>query len=52
MSTIAFEKRWNPMLSMPVAPFVDALADVPPKPEEMERILALNRGGAITDSAT
>lgn len=45
MSTIAFEKRWNPMLSMPRNAFVDALANVPPKPAEMEAILAFNRGG-------
>ena len=49
MSTIAFEKRWNPMLSMPMPAFVDALADVPPKPDEMERILAVNRGDEIAD---
>ena len=43
-STIAFERRWNPMLSCDRDAFVGALADVPPKPVEMERILALNRG--------
>lgn len=43
-STIAFEKRWNPLLSSPRAEFVQALADVPPKPAEMERILLQNRG--------
>ena len=43
-STIAFERRWNPMLSLDRAAFVAALADVPPKPAEMERILAVNRG--------
>jgi glyoxylase-like metal-dependent hydrolase (beta-lactamase superfamily II) len=43
-STIAFEKRWNPMLSLPKEAFVTALADVPPKPAEMEAILAFNRG--------
>jgi hydroxyacylglutathione hydrolase len=46
-STIAFERRWNPMLSLPRAAFVAALADVPPKPEEMERILVANRGGRL-----
>jgi glyoxylase-like metal-dependent hydrolase (beta-lactamase superfamily II) len=45
-STIAFERRWNPMLSMDRDAFVNALADVPAKPEEMERILAANRGWA------
>jgi len=44
-STIAFERRWNPMLSLDRDAFVDALADVPAKPAEMERILAANRGG-------
>jgi hydroxyacylglutathione hydrolase len=43
-STIAFERRWNPMLSLSREAFVDALADVPEKPAEMERILAANRG--------
>ncbi|MGH9255683.1 MAG: MBL fold metallo-hydrolase [Vicinamibacterales bacterium] len=43
-STIAFERRWNPMLSIERHAFIDALADVPPKPEDMERILAANRG--------
>jgi glyoxylase-like metal-dependent hydrolase (beta-lactamase superfamily II) len=44
LSTIAFERRWNPMLSLDRDAFVSALADVPPKPAEMERILAANRG--------
>jgi hydroxyacylglutathione hydrolase len=43
-STIAFERQWNPMLSMDRQTFIDALVDVPPKPEEMERVLAFNRG--------
>ena len=43
-STIAFEKRWNRMLSLSREAFVAALADVPPKPSEMERVLAFNRG--------
>ncbi len=43
-STIAFERRWNPMLSLPREAFVAALVDVPDKPAEMERILAANRG--------
>ncbi len=43
-STIAFEKRWNPLLSKARADFVDALSDVPSKPMEMERILRANRG--------
>jgi glyoxylase-like metal-dependent hydrolase (beta-lactamase superfamily II) len=43
-STIAFERRWNPMLSMDREAFVAALAVVPAKPAEMEQILAANRG--------
>ena len=41
---MAFEKRWNPMLSFDRKQFVDALSDVPPKPAGMERVLAFNRG--------
>jgi hypothetical protein len=44
MSTIGFERRWNPMLSLPCEAFVDALAEVPPKPTDMAQILAFNRG--------
>jgi len=43
-STIAFEKRWNPLLSKTREDFVDALSDVPPKPAAMERILRTNQG--------
>jgi hydroxyacylglutathione hydrolase len=43
-STLGFEKRWNPMLSLDRDAFVDALSEVPPKPAEMERVLAFNRG--------
>jgi len=43
-STIAFERRWNPMLSLDQQAFIDALSDVPPKPADMQRILAFNRG--------
>lgn len=45
-STIAFERRWNTMLTLNREAFINALADVPPKPAEMERILAANRGQA------
>jgi hydroxyacylglutathione hydrolase len=44
MSTLGFEKRWNTMLSLDRDAFIEALADVPPKPTEMERVLAFNRG--------
>jgi hydroxyacylglutathione hydrolase len=43
-STLAFERRWNLMLSLERKAFIAALADVPPKPEDMARILASNRG--------
>ena len=43
-STIAFEKRWSPLLSKSREEFVDALSDVPPKPAEMEQILRVNQG--------
>jgi glyoxylase-like metal-dependent hydrolase (beta-lactamase superfamily II) len=44
-STIAFEKRWNPLLSKSREEFIVALSDVMPKPAEMERLLRINRGG-------
>jgi hydroxyacylglutathione hydrolase len=47
-STIAFERRWNPILSLSREAFIDAMADVPAKPPEMERILAFNRGSVET----
>ena len=50
-STIAFERRWNPMLSLPREAFVAALADVPAKPAEMEEILQFNRGTATSSAA-
>jgi glyoxylase-like metal-dependent hydrolase (beta-lactamase superfamily II) len=44
-STIAFERRWNPLLGLSEAAFVDELAaTVPPKPAEMAAILRANRG--------
>lgn len=43
-STLGFERRWNPMLSLNREAFVEALADVPPKPADMERIMVANRG--------
>jgi glyoxylase-like metal-dependent hydrolase (beta-lactamase superfamily II) len=47
-STIAFERRWNPILSLSREAFIDAMADVPAKPQEMEQILAFNRGRVET----
>jgi hydroxyacylglutathione hydrolase len=46
-STIAVEKRWNPMLSMVRETFGEALANVPAKSAEMETILAFNRGVGV-----
>lgn len=43
-STIAFEKKFNPLLSRTRDEFVEALSDVPPKPEFMEATLRKNRG--------
>ena len=42
-STIGFEKRFNPMLSMSRDAFVDALtADIAPQPKDMARIIEAN----------
>jgi glyoxylase-like metal-dependent hydrolase (beta-lactamase superfamily II) len=45
-STIAFERRWNPLLSKSREEFIDALSDVPAKPAEMAEILRANQGRA------
>jgi hypothetical protein len=44
MTTVGFEKRWNPMLMLDRDAFIERLAEVPPKPADMERVLAFNRG--------
>ena len=45
MSTIGFEKRWNPMLAMNRERFVAALTEtIPPRPAEMDRMVAFNLG--------
>jgi hydroxyacylglutathione hydrolase len=44
-STIAFERRWNPLLGLAVAAFVDEVASsTPAKPGGMDEILRFNRG--------
>lgn len=44
-STIAFEKRWNELLELPVDAFVDLIgASSPPKPAGMDEILRFNQG--------
>ncbi len=48
-STIAFETRWNPMLGLDRAAFIDALADVRPKPAAMDQVVSYNRGQAPSD---
>jgi len=46
-TTIAFEKRWNPKLSMDRDQFIaDVVGSSPAKPPEMEAILLFNRGRA------
>ncbi len=42
-STIGFEKRWNPALAMSRNEFIASLtSDIPPRPADMERIVAAN----------
>jgi hypothetical protein len=50
-STLAFEKHWNRMLSLDRQAFVDGLTNVPPKPADMEEIVAFNRGVRLTAHA-
>jgi hydroxyacylglutathione hydrolase len=46
-STIAFEKRWSPLLRLSRDALIEALSDVPPKPEQMVEMLRINRGHAL-----
>ncbi len=42
-STIGFEKRWNPGLSMDKVAFIEnLLTEIPPRPAEMDRMVAAN----------
>lgn len=42
-STIGFEKRWNPLLSMNREAFIESLLrEIPPRPDQMDRIFAAN----------
>lgn len=44
-STIGFETRWNPALGLPRAEFVELLlGQIPPRPVDMDRIVAINTG--------
>ena len=50
-STIGFEKRFNPMLSMSMRAFVDALtAEIPPPPADMAGIVAANLRGVVPEA--
>ena len=45
MSTLAFEKRWNPILNLDRAGFVEKITSgIPAKPREMESTLRTNQG--------
>lgn len=51
-STIGFERRFNPMLSMSREAFVQALvADIPPPPADMGRIMEANLRGCAPVAA-
>ena len=51
-STIGFEKRFNPMLSMSREAFVDALvAEIAPQPQDMARIIEANLRGIVPELA-
>ena len=51
-STIGFEKRFNPMLSMPRDEFVAALtAEIPPQPADMASFVEANLRGVAPEAA-
>ena len=44
-STLGFEKRWNPSLSMDKATFIESLIkDTPPRPAQMDEMVRANLG--------
>lgn len=45
-TTLAFERRYNPLLALDRDAFIAAVAEVPPKPAEMAAIMRFNRGRA------
>ncbi|HKA89595.1 MAG TPA: MBL fold metallo-hydrolase [Haliangiales bacterium] len=47
-STIAFERRWNPLLALDREAFVDAVARPMARPPGMDEVLRVNRGGAAS----
>jgi len=50
-TTLAFERRYNPLLALERDAFIAAVADVPPKPAEIDAILRFNRGRALAVSS-
>ena len=52
MSTIGFERRWNPLLSFDREAFIEALAEIPPKPADVEGIVAFSRAHGQVDTDT
>jgi len=45
MSTLVFEKRWNPVLNLDRIAFIFLLTiGLPPRPAQMESILRANQG--------
>lgn len=46
-STLAVERRWNPLLALDREQFIAAVSNVPPKPAEMAAIMRDNRGPAV-----
>jgi hydroxyacylglutathione hydrolase len=46
-STIGFEKRFNPALSLDCAAFVDSVSATSPKPADSDAIVAFNRGQLV-----
>jgi glyoxylase-like metal-dependent hydrolase (beta-lactamase superfamily II) len=47
MTTIAFEKKWNPVLGLGLDAFVRKISEgIPPKPVDIEAILRFNQGRA------
>lgn len=44
-STIGFEKRWNPLLTMAAEEFISAVTSaIPPRPRDMDEIIEFNTG--------
>lgn len=50
-TTLAFENRFNPLLGLDRDAFVEAIADVPPKPADMNAIIQFNQGRNLNETA-